>query len=124
MRRLVPVLLAALPVLVAASLSLSAVPACNSGAGTCPAKETITAGGACDDDKLQCAFDLVTPAPACDGTNTTVPSSCLCTGKNWVCPDPVACGDAAAPEDDAGATDDGQADAPVADDAGTDASGE
>jgi hypothetical protein len=121
-RRLAPLLLAALPLLVAASFS--AVPACNSGTASCPAKETITAGGSCDDEKLQCAFDLATPAPACDGTSTTVPSSCICTSKKWVCPDPVECGDAAPPADDAAATDDGAADTAPPDDAGTDAPAE
>ena len=86
--------------------------ACNSGTGDCPAKETITPGGSCSDDNLQCAFDLATPSTACDGTNTTIASSCICTKGNWVCPDPVSCGDAAPPPDETdGAGDEGSPDA-------------
>jgi hypothetical protein len=74
--------------------------ACNSGTGNCPAKETIQPGASCDDEHLQCAYDLATPAPACDGTSTTISSSCTCTNGTWACPDPVAC-EAGAPTDDA-----------------------
>jgi hypothetical protein len=96
--------------------------ACNSGVGSCPDKTAISAGASCSDDNLQCPYDLATPNPSCDGTNTTIETSCTCTSGTWVCPDAVECpaaedgGDEAATDDDGGATDDGA----VTDDGGGD----
>jgi hypothetical protein len=90
--------------------SLLALEACNR-QDDCPAKESITPDGPCGSEALQCAYDLVTPAPACDGTSVTLASSCTCTSGAWACPSPVACGggesaDAAADAgDDASASD-------------------
>jgi hypothetical protein len=99
--------------------------ACNTGTGDCPAKETIQPGTACSDDFLQCAFDLPTPSPACDGTTTVLASSCVCTKGLWVCPAPVGCPEAGAADGatDDGATDDGATDdGASADDGGADGS--
>jgi hypothetical protein len=63
---------------------------CNN-VGSCPAKETIMPGGPCSGDSLECAYDLATENPACDGTNTTIPTSCTCTKGAWVCPPPASC---------------------------------
>jgi hypothetical protein len=78
--------------------------ACND-VGSCPGKETITPGGACSGDSLECAYDLATPSPACDGTSTTIATSCVCTSGAWVCPSAVSCPSAG---DDGGAVADGQ----------------
>jgi hypothetical protein len=59
--------------------------------GSCPAPAAITPGGSCSGDSLECAYDLPSPSPACDGTNTTIPTSCVCTKGSWVCPSPVSC---------------------------------
>ncbi len=67
-----------------------ALSACND-VGQCPAKEAVTSGGACSGDMLECAYDLATPSPACDGTNTTIATSCVCTKGVWQCPSPVSC---------------------------------
>jgi hypothetical protein len=90
--------------------------ACNSGTGDCPAKQTIQPGAPCSDDNLQCAYDLPTPSPACDGTSTVIPSSCICTSGAWSCPSAISCGDGGGSE---GGGDDGSAEA--GDDGGGDA---
>jgi hypothetical protein len=82
--------------------------ACNTGFADCPAKETITPGDSCKDDNLQCAYDLTGPAPACDGTQATIATSCTCNKGHWSCPDPVAC-DGGGTADEAGSTDEGGA---------------
>jgi hypothetical protein len=65
--------------------------ACNQQAD-CPAKGAIVPNAACPGDGLQCPYDLQTPSPACDGTTTTLASSCTCTDQGWSCPSPVSCG--------------------------------
>lgn len=94
--------------------------ACND-QGDCPAKESIVAGGACSGEELQCAYDLATPSAACDGTKTTLSTSCICTSGVWACPSAFACETDAAAEtgDDGGAEtgDDGSAE--TGDDGGT-----
>ncbi len=60
------------------------------------AKAQVSPSASCGNDKLQCPFTL--DQPNCDGTSTSVSTSCVCTGGSWVCPSPVACAD------DAGAT--------------------
>ena len=68
-----------------------ALDACNSGNKDCPAKEAIMPGGSCSDEHLQCAFDLKTPAAACDGTSSPIETSCTCTKGSWACPEPFEC---------------------------------
>ena len=98
---------AAVALLVAA---LAASGGCNE-VGDCPAEGAITPGGSCANSGLQCAYELETPSPACDGTTTTIASSCLCTSGTWACPAPLSCGEdggsagedgSASPGDDAG----------------------
>jgi hypothetical protein len=85
------------------------IAACNASQGDCPGKGTIGPGASCSADQLQCAYDLATPAAACDGTTTVIPSSCTCTEGSWVCPSAFDCD---AGSVDGGATEDGsQADA-------------
>ena len=101
---------------VVAGASLTAftsVTACNTGSGKCPDKAAVVPGASCSDNKLQCAFDLVTPAVACDGTSSTVETSCTCTDLTWACPSAVEC--------DAGA-DPGEAGEDASEDAGDEAS--
>ena len=74
--------------------SIAAFGACNP-QDDCPAKEAIVPDGPCSSDTLQCAYDLVTPSPTCDGTSVTLASSCTCTSGAWKCPSQVACGGAA-----------------------------
>ena len=107
--------------LVAAALILSG---CND-VGSCPAKTSITPGSACEGDSLECAYDLATPSPACDGTSTTISTSCTCTKGTWACPAPVACapsGDDGGGDDGGG--DDGSSDSPGDDGGGNDAPGD
>jgi len=85
-----------------------AVGACNNGTGDCPGKESVHPGAACSDDTLQCAYDLSTPSPACDGTTTTITSSCTCTKGTWLCPSAVDCGGST--DNDASATDESATD--------------
>jgi hypothetical protein len=65
---------------------------CNSGTSNCPTPQSVTPAGACADNDQQCPFNLDTPSPACDGTTTTIASSCTCTAGTWACPAPVQCG--------------------------------
>jgi hypothetical protein len=74
--------------------------ACNE-TGTCPAKGAFAPDASCQDDGLQCAYDLVTPSAACDGTTTVIPSSCMCTSGAWVCPSAWSCDAGAADAADA-----------------------
>lgn len=76
--------------------------ACND-TGTCPTKGSIKPDASCADDQLQCAYDLVTPSAACDGTTTSIPSSCMCTSGAWVCPEAFSCDAGAADAADAAA---------------------
>jgi hypothetical protein len=114
-RLLVPIVLAA--------ATWALLGACNTGAGDCPAKEAIQPGAACDDDQLQCAYDLPTPSAACDGTTTVIATSCTCTKKAWSCPSPFVCGEGAAGDDaakEAGSGDDAS-EVATDDDGGSDA---
>jgi len=85
-------------VAVASLTAFTTVTACNNGTGTCPDKAGIVPGASCSDDTLQCAFDLMTPAVACDGTTTTIETSCTCTDGTWACPSAVECDSGAAEE--------------------------
>ena len=97
---------------------ITAFGACNQ-EGDCPAKGTVMPGGSCTSDALQCAYDLQTPSPACDGTSTTIASSCTCTSGAWACPSPLSCGDGGStePGPDSG-TAGGDSSTPPGDDAG------
>jgi hypothetical protein len=66
--------------------------ACND-VGTCPSADSITPGGTCSGDSLECAFTLQTASPACDGTMVEggVATSCVCTADKWSCPAAVSC---------------------------------
>ncbi len=64
--------------LAAAALAGPSLAGCS--ADTCPATKTIKQGGACDNEALQCPYDL---SPPCDGVKAT---SCTCTSGAWVCP--------------------------------------
>ena len=86
---------------VASLATFGATTGCNTGTDDCPDKAMVVAGGSCSDNHLQCAYDLMTPAAECDGTNTVIETSCTCTDGTWVCPDPFAC-DSGAPTDEAG----------------------
>jgi hypothetical protein len=88
-------------VAVASLTAFTAVTACNNGTGSCPDKAAVVPGASCSDDNLQCAFDLTTPAVACDGTSTTIETSCTCTDGTWACPSAVEC-DSGAVEEEAG----------------------
>jgi hypothetical protein len=112
-------------VLVAFLGTFSAVTACNSGGGSCPDKAGVVPGGSCSDDKLQCAFDLMTPAVACDGTTATIETSCTCTDGTWACPSAVECDSGTAEEagEEAG-SDEAGSDEASTDDGGTEASTE
>jgi hypothetical protein len=109
----------------AASLTaFTAVTACNTGSGSCPDKAAVLPGASCSDNHLQCAFDLTTPAVACDGRSTVIETSCTCTDGRWACPSAVECdsgADAAdeASTDEAGGDDGG--DAAISEDAAADA---
>ena len=110
-------------VAVASLATFSSVTACNHGNGTCPDKAAVVPGASCSDETLQCAFDLTTPAVACDGTSTVIETSCTCTDGTWACPSAVEC-DGGAAESEAGeeageeaGTDDGGTEASTDDDA-------
>ncbi len=76
--------------LLLAAGAASGVAACND-AGMCPTKGSIKPDASCAEDQLQCAYDLVTPSAACDGTTTVIPSSCMCTSGGWDCPAAWSC---------------------------------
>lgn len=92
---------------VAAAAAFALGAACNSGAGACPSADSVQPGASCDDEHLQCAYTLATPSAACDGTSTTIASSCTCTHGSWACPDPIACDAGDEAGDHEGGTDDG-----------------
>jgi hypothetical protein len=71
--------------------TFGAAVACNTGNGTCPDKAAIVPGASCSDEHLQCAFDLPTPAVACDGMSTVIATSCTCTDRQWSCPSAFEC---------------------------------
>ena len=77
--------------------------------GTCPSPDSITPGGSCSGDSLECPYTLQTASPACDGTTVEggLASSCVCTNGTWACPSPVSCGGAGATGDDGTTGDDG-----------------
>lgn len=68
----------------AAALALLgvAVGACNN-VGDCPSAASITPGGSCSGDNLQCPYNL----PASGGDDGGgLATSCVCTGGTWSCP--------------------------------------
>jgi hypothetical protein len=77
---------------VLAVVAAAATGACND-VGTCPSPDSITPGGSCSGDSLECAYTLQTPSPACDGTDVEggLATSCVCTKGSWVCPSAVVC---------------------------------
>jgi hypothetical protein len=76
-------------------IAVASLGACSSLADECK-KATVTPDGTCSEDALQCEYDL--QQDNCDGTFSTVATSCVCTGGAWSCPDPIPC---PAPVDDA-----------------------
>jgi hypothetical protein len=80
------------------------VGACNN-YDSCPSKESVAPGRPCGGDYYQCAYDLTGPSPACDGTSTTISSSCICFAGAWTCPAATTCADAATGDDGAGGND-------------------
>ena len=90
--------------------------ACND-VGDCPVMSSITPGGACSGDSLECPYTLQTPSPSCDGTDVDggLATSCICSGGSWACPAPVDC------DGGGSAAEDGGVEAGV--DAGDDAGG-
>ena len=77
----------------------------------CPPKRDIQPWSACS-GRMECAWDLVTANPACDGTTLTIATSCLCAQGVWKCPNAYACAPAESPVSDEAsgadrATDDG-----------------
>ncbi len=86
------------------------------------ANATVKPGASCQNDSLQCPYSL--DQPNCDGTSTTIASSCVCQQGAWACPSPAACPEPTDDGGDDGATDDGSSDAAddtTADDATADA---
>ncbi len=55
----------------------------------CPSKRDVEPWAACA-GRMQCAWDLVTASPACDGTTITIQTSCLCDEGIWKCPNAYA----------------------------------
>lgn len=102
-------------------LGLAAIGVASGGAGgceappDCPARADIHPGGSCSSSELQCNYDA--PRTACDGTTSSVASSCLCQGGHWSCPDAWTCEAGTADGgEDADATTDDATDAPSVDD--------
>jgi hypothetical protein len=94
------------------------------------ASATVSPARLCNNDGLQCPYSL--DQPNCDGTFSSVATSCVCQHGAWSCPSAVACeaatndggGDDGAADDAASdvSVDDAQADgAPVDDGAASDA---
>ena len=84
--------------------------ACNS-VGDCPSASSITPGGSCSGDNLQCPY--TTPATVCNGTTVDdggAATSCTCVEGTWSCPSAASC-------EDGGGDDSGS-------DAGTEAGGD
>ena len=67
--------------------------ACND-VGSCPAAQSVTPGGSCSGESLQCPYTMESLSPACDGTTVEggIETSCVCTDGTWACPSPVSCG--------------------------------
>lgn len=120
----------------AAALLTGALGACNDAnriTNDCPTKDALVSGAACTMRDLQCPFD--TTQTACDGTVTTISTSCVCTANpgapsTWSCPAPWVC-DAGGARDDGAASgegggddgssgDDGAGDTATGDDGGAD----
>ena len=57
-----------------------------SGRGSCPPHGQMVTGDTCHGDQLQCPYEVT--ITACDGTTSTVTSSCSCQNGQWACPDP------------------------------------
>ncbi len=57
-----------------------------SGRGSCPPHGQMVTGDTCHGDQLQCPYEVT--ITACDGTTSTVTSSCSCQNGHWACPDP------------------------------------
>lgn len=57
-----------------------------SGHGTCPSHGLMVTGASCHGDQLQCPYEVT--ITACDGTTSSIASSCSCESGQWVCPDP------------------------------------
>lgn len=55
---------------------------------TCPSPTAIQNGAECTSTDLECPYDV--PVTDCDGTVSTVASSCTCTQNQWVCTDPTS----------------------------------
>ncbi len=73
-----------------ATIGLIVSAACSDLASDC-AKANVAPNASCGNDHLQCPYNL--DQPNCDGTSTTVSTSCVCTNGAWTCPSPVACAD-------------------------------
>jgi hypothetical protein len=78
-----------------ATIGLIVCAACSDLGSEC-AKANVSPSASCGNDNLQCPYTL--DQPNCDGTSSTVSTSCVCTSGAWVCPSAVEC------PDDAGAT--------------------
>jgi hypothetical protein len=89
----------------------------------CPSKHNLQPWGACS-GHMECAWDLVSASPACDGTIITIQTSCICEQGVWQCPNAYACQSAAVSsgEDDSG--DDASSDDGSSDDGGPTGSGD
>ena len=74
------------------ALIVAPLAACND-VGDCPAPSTITPGGSCGGDNLECPYTLETPSPVCDGTHVEggLATSCVCQKGSWSCPSPASC---------------------------------
>ena len=68
-------------------VTLAALASANcSGRGSCPPHGEMATGATCHGEQLQCPYDVV--ITACDGTTSTITSSCSCENGQWACPDP------------------------------------
>jgi len=79
---------------------------CSSLADQC-SKAAPTPGVTCDNEGLQCPYSI--DQPNCDGTSTTIATSCFCTEAAWSCPAPVDPVDCPPATDDGGGGDDAAA---------------
>lgn len=76
--------------------------ACNS-VGDCPGASSITPGGSCSGDNLQCPY--TTPATVCNGTTVDdggAATSCTCVEGKWSCPSAASCEGGGGGGDDSG----------------------
>lgn len=105
-----------LPALAVVAAALTAFGACSdNNTDDCPAKTALKNGDNCTSTDLTCPFDIT--ITGCDGTDSTVASSCTCTSGQWVCADP---GQSQCPPADDAAMDDGSMDDAAMDDAAMD----